>query len=155
MMSTSDADDRMRGIPMPIETARATIIEEAHRVENDALYSAKGHFEAANGWKNFHIFLGIPTVICSAVAGASAFSQFDNHTTIAGILAILAATLTAVSTFLNPNEQASAHQNVGNRYNALRNRARTFYAMDALVETSDQELVKQVKELIKQRDELN
>ena len=118
-------------------------------------YSAKGHFEAANGWKNFHIFLGIPTVICSAVAGASAFSQFDNHNTIAGVLAILAAALTAVSTFLNPNEQANAHQNVGNRYNALRNRSRTFYTMDAWVEASDQELMKQVKELIKQRDELN
>ena len=140
---------------MAIESAKARIVEEAQRVENDTLYSAKGHFEAANGWKNFHIFLGIPTVICSAVAGASAFSQFDNHTTIAGILAILAAALTAVSTFLNPNELASAHQNIGNRYTALRNRARTFYTMDALIETSDQELVKQLKELIKQRDELN
>ena len=138
-----------------MEPSRIKIVEEAQRVENDTLYSAKSHFEAANGWKNFHIFMGIPTVIFSAIAGASAFSQFDNHNSIAGVLAILVAALTAVSTFLNPNEQADAHQNVGNRYNALRNRARTFYTIDDLIETSDQELVKQVKELIKQRDELN
>lgn len=140
---------------MEIDLTREMIIGEAKRVENDTHYSAKGHFEAANGWNKFHIVLGIPTVICAAVAGASAFSQFDNHNTVAGILAIVVAALTAVSTFLNPNEQASAHQNVGNKYNALRNRARTFYTMDALIETSDQELMKNVKELIKQRDDLN
>ena len=140
---------------MPIEQAVEKIIEEAKRVENDALYSAKGHYDAATGWNRFHLLLGIPTVIFSAVAGASALSQFDNHNTIAGILAILVAALTAVSTFLNANGQATTHQNVGNKYNALRNRARTFYSMDVLMETSEQALTKYIKELIKQRDELN
>ncbi len=140
---------------MAIETIKARIVEEAKRIENDTLYSAKGHYEAANYWKNFHIVIGVPVAMLSAVAGASALAQFDNHSIIAGFLSIIVAALTAVITFLNPNEKASSHQNVGNKYNALRNKARAFYTIDACVENSEQELMKRLQDLTKQRDEIN
>ena len=102
---------------MRVEPTRIKIIEEAKRIENDASYSAKGHYEAAGYWTRFHLMIGIPTVVLSAIAGASALAQFDNHSIIAGFLAIIVAALTAVATFLNPNEKANSHQNVGNKYN--------------------------------------
>ncbi len=140
---------------MRVEPTRIKIIEEAKRIENDASYSAKGHYEAAGYWTRFHLMIGIPTVVLSAIAGASALAQFDNHSIIAGFLAIIVAALTAVATFLNPNEKANSHQNVGNKYNALRNKVRVFCNVDSSVENSEQELIRQLKELAKQRDELN
>ncbi len=140
---------------MVAEPTRIKIVEEAKRIENDTSYSAKGHYEAAEYWTRFHLMIGIPTAILSAVAGASALAQFDNHSIIAGFLAIVVTALTAVATFLNPNEKANSHQSVGNKYNALRNKVRVFCNIDSLVESSEQELIKQLKELAKQRDELN
>ena len=131
------------------------ILKEARRIEEDSLCSAKGHFVVANFWMNFHLWIGVPTAILAAIAGASALSQFDNHNIIAGILAIVVTALTAVTTFLNPNEKANSHQNAGNKFISLRNKARIFCEIDCCEEDSDQELAKQLKELAKQRDELN
>ena len=140
---------------MTVEPTRLKIIEEAKRIEHDTLYSAKGHYEASQYWTKFHLIIGIPTAVLSALAGASALAQFDNHSIIAGFLAIAVAAFTAVVTFLNPNEKATSHQNVGNKYNALRNKVHVFCNIDASVEDSDQELIQQLKELARQRDELN
>lgn len=131
------------------------MINEAKRIEEDSLYSAKGHFVAANFWTNFHLWIGVPTAILAAIAGVSALSQFDNHNIIAGILAIVVTALTAVTTFLNPNEKANSHRNAGNKYISLRNKARIFCEIACCEEDSDQELAKQLKALAKQRDELN
>lgn len=138
-----------------MEIIKEKVIKEAKRVEEDSLYSAKGHFIAASFWTNFRLWIGVPTAILSAIAGASALSQFDNHNVIAGILAITVTALTAVTTFLNPNEKANAHQSAGNKYNSLRNKARIFCEIDSCGENANQELIKRAKELTKQRDELN
>jgi len=135
---------------------KQNLIKEARRIEEDCLYSAKGHFVAANFWTNFHLWIGVPTAILAAIAGASALSQFDNHNIVAGILAIIVTALTAVTTFLNPNEKVNSHLNAGNKYNSLRNKARIFCEIDSCGENNSiQELTKQLKELAKQRDELN
>jgi len=131
------------------------ILKEARRIEEDSLHSAKGQFVAANFWTNFHLWIGVPTAILAAITGASALSQFENHNIIAGILAIIVTALTAVTTFLNPNEKANSHRNAGNKYNSLRNKARIFCEIDSCGEESNQEITKQLKELAKQRDELN
>jgi hypothetical protein len=135
---------------------KENLIKEARRIEEDSLYSAKGHFVAAIFWTNFHLWIGVPTAILAAIAGASALSQFDNHNIVAGILAIIVTALTAITTFLNPNEKANSHLNAGNKYNSLRNKARIFCEIDSCGENNSiQELTKQLKELAKQRNELN
>ncbi len=131
------------------------IFKEAKRIEEDSLYSAKGHFITANFWMNFHLWIGIPTAIIAAIAGASALSQFDNHNIIAASLAIIVTALTAITTFLNPNDKANCHRNSGNKYNSLKNKARVFYEVDAYGEDSNQDLTKHLKELSEQRDSLN
>ena len=140
---------------MAAEPIRAKIIEEAKRIENDTLYSAKGHYEAAKYWTNLHLLIGIPTTILSAAAGASALTQFDNHSIIAGILAITVAALIALTTFLNPNEKANSHQSAGDKFSAIRNSIRMFYNIDSSLVTPEHELIRQLKDFAKQRDELN
>ncbi|MGB9898429.1 SLATT domain-containing protein [Thermanaerothrix sp.] len=136
-------------------TIKEKLIKEARRIEEDSLYSAKGHFAAANFWTNFHFWVGVPTAILAAIASASALSRFDNHNIIAGVLAIIVTALTAVTTFLNPNEKVNSHLNAGNKYNLLRNKARKFCEIDCCVVDSIQELSKRLNELAEQRDELN
>ena len=138
-----------------MRSIKEKIIKEARRVEEDSLYSARGQFVAASFWTNFHLWIGVPTAILAAIACASALSQFDSHNIIAGILAIIVTALTAVTIFLNPNEKANSHQNAGNKCNSLRNKARMFCDIDCYGENPDQELIKRLKELAKQRDELN
>jgi hypothetical protein len=140
---------------MLIADKQARIVDEAKTIEKDALYSAKGHYEEANYWTRFHFFLGVPAALFSAIAGASALAQFDNHTLIAGFLAIFVSALTGITTFLNPNGKASAHQAIGTKYTALRHRTRTFYNLTLLTDVSEQELLEQLQSLAKQCDDLN
>jgi hypothetical protein len=97
----------------------------------------------------------LPTAVLAAIAGVSALSQFDNHNIVAGVIAIIVAALTALTTFLDPNSKSNTHHSAGNLYNALRNKARIFYEIDSCVDCSDRDLIDQLKELTNQRDELN
>lgn len=107
------------------------IINEAKRIEEDSTNSAKSHFYAGQFWTNIHLWLGIIAVVCSAIAGTSAFSKFYYHHVVVGVLSIIVAILTSIITFVNPEKQASIHQKYGNDYNALRNDARIFYDIEA------------------------
>ncbi len=131
------------------------IQKEAKRIEEDSLYSAKGHFVTASFWRRFHIWIGVPTAILAAISGASALSDFSNHTLIAGILAIIVTALTAVATFLNPNGRASSHLEAGNKYNSLRNRARIFREIGIDRKKPKNEPYQQLMDLNNKRDELN
>lgn len=137
------------------EAAKARIQEEAERIENDVHYSSKGHYEEANYWSRLHLLLGIPTAIISAIAGVSALAQFDNHAVLAGVLAIIVAALSGITTFLHPDGKATTHQSSGSKYSTLRNKVRAFYNLDIYVGESEQELLDQLKSLATQRDELN
>lgn len=131
------------------------IRDEAVRIEEDALYSSKSHFYAGQRWSNLHLWIGIPAAVLAAIAGASALSEFQYHSEIAGVLSIIVAALTAVATFVNPSERAITHKNAGNRYNSLRNRSRIFYSIELLSDHDLSNLSEQIKELDEQRNELN
>lgn len=140
---------------MITESVKARMQEEAKRIENDAHYSAKGHYQEANYWSRLHLLLGVPTAITSAIAGVSALAQFDNHAILAGFLAILVASLSGITTFLHPDRKATTHQSAGSKYSTLRNKVRRFSNLELYVEESEQELLEQLKSLAAQRDELN
>lgn len=138
-----------------VSKTKEEIIKEAKRTEEAALYSAKGHFEAAKFWGNFHLMIGVPVVILSTVAGASALSQFDNSKTIAGLLSILVAALTSLITFLNPNEKAGVHQEAGNNYDALQNKVRMFWSIDCWKEKSEDVLTEKLIQFSDNKNKLN
>lgn len=131
------------------------LVTEAKRIYEDSLYSAKGHFVAARLWGNVRWLLGIPMTLLSAIAGASALAQFGNHELIAGLLALIVASLAALNTFLNPNENARSHLDSGNRFNSLKNQTRMFYEIEVYSGESIQNLRVRLRELSQKRDELN
>lgn len=139
----------------PISKTKEEVIKEAQRIEESALYSAKGHLVAANFWTNFHLWIGIPIVLLSAIAGASAISQFDPKHIVAGIISIMVVALSGVMTFLNPNEKASIHLNAGNNYDSLRNKVRMFWSIDCWGGESEQVLTEKLKYFSEQKDRLN
>lgn len=136
-------------------TMKEQIKKEAARIEEDSIYSSKGHFYAGQRWTNIHLWIGIPTIALAAIAGASALSEFQFHSMVAAVLSIVVAALTAVATFVNPNERALAHKNAGNKYSSLKNRSRIFYSIELSVENELNELTKQLKSLDDQRTKLN
>jgi len=139
----------------PVSKTKDEIIKEAKRIEESVLYSAKGHFVEARFWKNFHLWIGIPVVLLSAIAGASAFSQFDPKHYIAGIISIVIVALSGVMTFLNPNEKANIHLNAGNNYDSLQNKVRMFWTIDCWSEESEKVLTERLKLFSEQKDKLN
>ncbi len=145
-----------------MEPARETIIEQGQRLYRIVQHSSEGHYQDARRWEFLHLVPGIPATIFSAVAGASALAQFENHNILAAVLAITVAVLTALATFLNPGDLAASHQTSGDKFNALKNNARFFHLIQGSLTDdkgnfilSDQELAKQLQDFLKQKDELN
>jgi len=130
------------------------IINEIKRIEEDSIYSAKGHFYASQYLNILNTTLGVTASVISAIAGTSAFSQFDNHNLLAGILSMVVASLTAIITFINPNQRASEHLKVGNEYNALKNDARIFYLVK-IDSIENSEAIKLLEKLNYRRNKLN
>jgi SMODS and SLOG-associating 2TM effector domain family 4 len=131
---------------------RDSVKKEAQRIIEDTLFSARRHFETARIWSMMHYWLGLPTAVLAAIAGASAFKD---NSILAGSLAIIVTALTALMTFLNPNKRANEHHIAGNKYNALRNQTRIFCEIDLSTRDENTDISKKIKELAKERDNLN
>jgi hypothetical protein len=140
---------------VPVSKTKDEIIKEAKRIEEALLYSSKKHFISAQYWSISHMFLGLPMVVISAAAGAEAFKQFDKQHVLAGYLSIIAAVLSAMMTFLNPNERAAKHTSIGNAYDALMNKVRIFWSIDCWREEAEAVLTKELKDFSDQKDKLN
>jgi hypothetical protein len=135
-----------------VSQAKDEIIKESKRIEEDTLFSSKGHFFAAGFWSNFHLWVGLPTAVLAAVASGVAW---DGYGAVAGAMAIAVAGLTAIATFTNPNDKANAHLVAGNNYDALRNRARIFWTIDCWQETSERVLTEKLKDMSEEKNKLN
>lgn len=138
-----------------VSKTKEEIIKEARRIEEGAMLTSKSHFRAAALWDNFHLLLGLPMVALAAIAGASAFAQFDKDKTLAGVLSIVVVVLSSISTFLNPNKKASNHLNAGNKYDALLNKVRIFRTIECWGEQSDQILGERLKRHSEDKSSLN
>ena len=106
------------------------IITESKRLEYDALYSFKGHFNAAVFWDKVHLWLGCTIAITSVFAGSIIFSDAQpNWDIFAAIMALGSGILAAVSTFLEPQTKANAFRKAGADYKHLRDQARVLYGI--------------------------
>ena len=64
--------------------------------------------------------------------------------------------VSAVGTFLNPNERASTHLNAGNNYDALCTRSRIFWTIECWREGySEQLLTDKLRDLCDEKNKLN
>jgi len=130
------------------------IINEAKRIEEDSTYSAKGHFYASQCWADTQLWLGVVASVLSAIAGTSVLAKYDNYSLIGGVLSLIVVTLTAVLTFINPNQRSNEHLSAGNKYNSLKNDARIFHSIKAL-ECDDVTATKLLEKLNERRNKLN
>lgn len=105
------------------QDAKALISKEVMRMEEDALHSFKGHYNAADGQNRLHLWLGLPAAIIAAIAGGTALGQ---ETVAASVLAFISAILVGAMTFLKPSEKAEQHKASASRYHSLRNNLRRF-----------------------------
>src|SRR5579862_5763905 len=121
----------------PSSKTREEVVKEAKRIEESLLYSSKGHFAAAAFWTHFHMVVGLPLVVLSAVAGTAAIKNLDKQNVWVVAIPVAVAVLSAMITFLNPSERAATHLKGGNDYDSLMNRARIFWAIECSTEELD------------------
>ncbi len=148
-------DNQIKTEEQPISRAREEILKEANRIEEACLHTAKGHFITASFWSGFHHILGLCIVVLAAVAGTSFFSGGEKQNITAGVISLVTAGLSAVLTFLNPNERATNHLNAGNNYDSLQNKARIFRTVDCLREDTEQVLTERLKYYSEKKDQIN
>ncbi|MDR1462020.1 MAG: SLATT domain-containing protein, partial [Azoarcus sp.] len=72
----------------------SALCREAERIEEDAMYSSKSHFNAEAAWEQRNNWLGIPATALAAIAGAASFNSYPEW---AGILALLASLLAGLT----------------------------------------------------------
>lgn len=141
------------------ESLRDKLVREARRVEEDTLHSSKGHYAAAERWRNLHLWIGVPTAISTGIAGVVVVGgpaevggvPLD---AVFGLVAIAGAVATAMMTFLTPDRQRSAHQTAADKYNTIKGRARRFYEIDVHRLFDDEQLSARLDALIEERDGL-
>ncbi|WXT99477.1 MAG: hypothetical protein Ctma_0176 [Catillopecten margaritatus gill symbiont] len=97
------------------------IKQECIRIEEDALYSSKGHYNASNFWSKVHYGIGLPMVVLSAWTGLDVFNYESRW---AGYLAIIVATLASLQTFIKSDDKSLQHKNSGDEFNGLKNEVR-------------------------------
>lgn len=131
---------------------RPVIQAELQRIEEDCIHSGKAHFNAGARWAKYHYFLGLPSVLLSALAGAA---FFKDHGDIAGFMSATVAILTSLMTFLKPSERAAAHKGSGDQYLTLRNDARVFREIKLAHACDEQSALAGLDEFTKRRNELN
>jgi len=142
----------------PESIARDEIIREAKRLEETTLHSAKGHYCAARRWNGRNLWLGLPMVVISSIAGAAAFTHAAKEYfwlgIVAGAASITVAVLSAINTFLNPNEKEAAHLTAAHAFDKLNNEARVFWSIECWYGT-EETLTAKLKDLIARKDQLN
>ncbi|MGA2595958.1 MAG: SLATT domain-containing protein [Bryobacteraceae bacterium] len=117
------------------------IKDEAARLEQLCLLAAERHYAAETPWYRANYFLGIPSTIVAAIAGASAFSTFKGHEMVTAGIALLAAMLSALLTFLDPNKRATEHHATAKRYEALYHASGRFVRLTFARENIDSDAV--------------
>jgi hypothetical protein len=90
-------------------------------------------------------------VAIGAIAGAAFFRDYPQ---IGGALALLAALLTALQTFLKPADHAAAHKAAGDGYLALKNDARIYRSV-RLANVEEADAAQALDDLNERRNELN
>lgn len=130
----------------------AALQREAERLEEDATYSSKGHFNAEDTWVRRNYWLGVPATVLGAVAGATLIKSQPEWAT---AFTLLASLLTGLMTFLKPNERAALHRAAAGQFLALRNEARFFREIEMLQSERLDDLHEQLKALSAKHNELN
>lgn len=117
----------------------------------DALYSEKALFWTATQWRRAHFFLGVPSVIVSALAGAALVQEYPST---AILFTAIAAVFTALLTFLEPHKIFGQYHEFGVEYGILRNKVARFKDIDLSGEFDASRMRKTLEKLAFEKGEL-
>lgn len=106
------------------------IKDEAKHLVALCLLAAERHYAAETPWYHVNYYLGIPSMIVAAIAGATALSTFAGHEWVTAGIALLAAALSALLTFLDPYKRASVHHTTARGYEAIYHAAGRFLRLN-------------------------
>jgi len=135
---------------------RATVEDQVEKIESKCRYKADAHSKASARWALAHYSFSIPLVISSAVIGLAAFKKiFEHNEIVIGVLAITVSVLSALITFLNPNEKARNHHDASIEYESLKEKAKHLRGIEILNLTSTQEISIKLNHLINQKYEVD
>jgi len=142
------------------QSTRDRIIEQARQLEIDFFYSAKSHYKLALYWDKFAFWLGLASVVVSAVGGLISLTKDGPATwlhspVLVGVAAIFVSCLTAIVTFTKAGDKANLHKVAGNRYNTLRDKTRQFYSVECFMKHTNEELWKMLEKLTSDKDKTN
>jgi hypothetical protein len=102
------------------------IRREATEIELESSVLAEAHSYSASRWSRINLWIGLPTTLLAAAAGVTAITELianeEVRAAATAALAVGAAALSAVTTFLNPSGQAAGHQAANCQYRDLRRR---------------------------------
>jgi hypothetical protein len=115
----------------PVENHEKTdeLAAALKRIEESATYCEHAQFEQAKFWRGMNLLLGIPASVLAAVAGATALASTGGRIA-AGIVALVSAGLSAVTTTLHSSEWMDRAESAGNQYLALKSDARIARRVD-------------------------
>lgn len=116
-------------VPYPQNTKE--LLEKWLRRLRESQFS---HYEAAKTLSRSNYTLGIPAVILSTFVGTSIFASLGQALSpsvqiLVGIVSVLAATLSAVQTFLGFSDRAAKHRAIASRYGSARRKIEEMLAL--------------------------
>lgn len=133
---------------------------QIQRLKVDALYGKKKHFNAADRKRRARLWLSLPVVVINTALGSLLMTILEESSPdlfkwMAAILAIAAAILSAVSTFLDLAKQVEGHRRVGNKYLSVAKQSQRLlaYEVDGLVDNA--EMVRRLEHLAELNDDAN
>lgn len=139
-------------IPPDVPESHRTIATEADRIHESALYSAQGQFEQAKLWRLLNLLFGVPAAVLAAISGGTSLSGHLGP--LVGILALIAAALSATMTTVNASRRMTHAQASANAYLQLQTAARQFLTID-LASMTHEDARETLRNLTNTRDELN
>jgi hypothetical protein len=139
-------------VPEDLPGSHNAIAKEADRIHESARSSAQGQFEQAKLWRLINLTLGVPAAALAAVSGGTGLSGRGGL--IPGVLALIAAALSATLTTVNASRRMTQAQSSANAYLQLQTTARQFLAID-LSDMSREDARETLQNLTNSRDELN
>jgi hypothetical protein len=107
----------------------AAIFRELERVEESATHSASSQFALAQQYRAVDLVAGIPATALAATAGVTALASTTGRVA-AGVIALVAAALSAIVAFLGAAHRSAQATAAGNEYLAIVGDARRARTID-------------------------
>jgi hypothetical protein len=138
-----------------------TLLQMAEERRRYAQVKAIAHFERSEAAVAAHRRLGLAATVSAAIVGTSVFTSLSSEPHLllqigTGLLAVAAAVLSALQTFLKYNEVATQHKGAADEYQAAFHRVEVFLLEHSTAgSTATPQQIAALDAITKQLDELS